>query len=65
MIKKFPEAIYRRLDFGIDLSNDCEIVPEGDTSAPVSPVKKAARRSPRLAIKSLKNLLSKKRNQFE
>lgn len=94
-----PEAIYRRLDFGIDLSYDCKIVPsrettenpngvsaecssgrkraiehvlpcenvesEGDTSAPVSPVKKAARRSPRLAIKSLKNLLSKKRNQFE
>lgn len=94
-----PEAIYRHLDFGITLSNDCEIAPsrettenpdgvsaecssgrkctiedvlpcenvesEGDTSAPVSPVKKAARRSPRLAIKSPKNLLSKRRNQFE
>ena len=38
---------------------------EVDTSAPVSPVKKAARRSPRLAIKTLKNLLSKRRNQVE
>ena len=94
-----PGAIYRRLDFGIDINNDCEIAPsretaenpddvsvecssrrkrkiedvlhrenvesEVDTSAPVSPVKKATRRSPRLAIKSLKTLLSKRRNQVE
>lgn len=87
-----PEAIYRRLDFGINSSNDCEIAcrettenpdgvlaecssgrkhtiedvlpcenveSEGDTSAPVSPVKKAARRTPGLAIKSLKKIAVK------
>ena len=44
----------------------CENVEsEVDTSAPVSPVKKARRRSPRLAIKSLKTLLWKGRNQVE
>jgi len=44
----------------------CEDVEsEVDTSAPVSPVNKATRRSPRLAIKSLKTLLLKRRNQVE
>ena len=27
-----PEAIYRRLDFGINLSNDCEIAPSRETT---------------------------------
>ena len=82
-----PDAIYRRLDFGININNDWEIAPsrettenpdgvsvecssgrkrkiedvlhcenvesEVGTSPPLYPVKKAARRSPRLAIKSL------------
>ena len=98
----FPDAIYRRLDFGINISNDCEIAPSRettenpdgvsaeyssrrkrtiedvlpcenveskvDTPGPASRGKRAAvspRRSPRLAIKSLKNLLSKRRNQAE
>ena len=94
-----PNAIYRRLDFGINISNEREIAPsrkttenpdgvsaecssgrkrtiedvlscenvesEVDKTGPVAPDNKAARRSPRLAIKSLKNLLSKRRNQVE
>ena len=85
-----PNAIYRRLDFGINISNECEIAPrqettensdgvsaecssgrkrtiedalscenvesEVDMSGPVAPDNKAARRSPTLAIKSLKKL---------
>ena len=93
-----PNAIYRRLDFGINISNEREIAPshettenpdgvsaecssgrkrmiedvlscenveisEVDMSGPLAPDNKAARRSPRLAIKSLKNLLSKRRNK--
>ena len=92
---RLPDAIYRRLDFGITISNECEIAssqettenPDGvsadcssgrkrtienvmscenvesevDMSGPVTPDIKAARRSPGLAIKSLKHLLSKRR----
>ena len=94
-----PNAIYRRLDFGINISNECEIAPsqettenpdgvsvectsgrkrtiedvlscvkvesEVDVSGPVAPDNKAAKRSPRLAIKSLKNMLSKRPNHVE
>ena len=28
----FPDAIYRRLDFGINISNDCEIAPSRETT---------------------------------
>ena len=38
-------------------------ISEVDMSGPLAPDNKAARRSPRLAIKSLKNLLSKRRNK--
>ena len=90
-----PNAIYRRLDFGLNISSDCEgsapNIPSPENSDGVSeessgtkrkiedvsfsedvasevddfPVEKAARRSPRLAIKALKTALSKKRKQAE
>lgn len=82
-----PSAIYRRLDFGINISDEpassanqvstkssesphsrgekraIEDVSPGDNSEPsvsVSPAVKAQRKSPRLAVKALKSVLSKR-----